>query len=194
VTGYEPPLWKRLWQFLRLGVAHIFLGYDHLCFLLALVVASRLRELVWIVTSFTVAHSLTLILAALDVVRLPVRLVEAGIAATIIYVAVQNLRDAPTESRWLLTFFLGLVHGFGFANILAEMRLPTTGLVRCLLSFNLGVELGQLAFVAVCLPLVALLRKSKHERRVVTALSAMLALFGAAWFVDRVFALGAMPF
>jgi hydrogenase/urease accessory protein HupE len=194
VTGYEPPLWKRLGQFLRLGVAHIFLGYDHLCFLLALVVASRFGELVKIITSFTVAHSLTLILAALDIVRLPVRLVEAGIAATIVYVAVQNLRGAPTERRWLLTFGFGLIHGFGFANVLGEMNLPTTGLVRCLLSFNVGVELGQLAFIAAAYPLVAWLRKSKHERRTTIAVSVLLALFGAAWFTDRALNLGVMPF
>ena len=194
VTGYEPPLWKRLAQFFRLGVRHIFLGYDHLCFLLALVLASRFRELVKIVTSFTVAHSVTLILAALDVVRLPVRLVESGIAATIVYVAVQNLRGAPTERRWLLTFFFGLIHGFGFANVLGEMNLPTTGFVRCLLSFNLGVEAGQLAFVAAAIPCIAWLRKSKHERRIVVALCIALALFGTAWFVDRALNLGAMPF
>jgi len=194
VTGYEPPLWKRLAQFFRLGVWHIFLGYDHLCFLLALVLASRFRELVKIVTSFTVAHSVTLILAALDVVRLPVRVVESGIAATIVYVAVQNVRGAPTERRWLLTFFFGLIHGFGFANVLGEMNLPPTGLVRCLLSFNLGVEAGQLAFVAAAIPCIAWLRKSKHERRIVTALCLALALFGTAWFVDRALNLGAMPF
>ncbi len=194
VTGYEPPLWKRLGQFLRLGVAHIFLGYDHLCFLLALVVASRFRALVKIVTSFTLAHSLTLMLAALDIVRLPVRLVEAGIAATIVYVAVQNLRGVPTERRWLLTSGFGLIHGFGFANVLGEMNLPTTGLVRCLLSFNVGVELGQLAFLAAAFPLVAWLRQGRHERRAVVALSVVLALFGAAWFTDRAWNLGAMPF
>ena len=194
VTGYEPPLWKRLGQFLRLGLAHIFLGYDHLCFLLALVVASRFRGLVKIVTSFTVAHSLTLILAVLDIVRLPVRLVETSIAATIVYVAVQNLRGAPPERRWLLTFGFGLIHGFGFANVLGEMNLPTTGLVRCLLSFNVGVELGQLAFIAAAFPFVAWLRRGKHERRAISAISLFLALFGAAWFTDRAFNLGGMPF
>jgi HupE / UreJ protein len=193
-TGYEPPLWQSLGQFLRLGLAHIFLGYDHICFLLALLVVSRFGELVKIVTAFTVAHSLTLILAALDMVRLPTRLVESGIAATIIYVAVENIRGASTRHRWMLTFGFGLIHGFGFANVLAEMRLPTTGLVRCLLSFNVGVELGQLAIVAACLPLVALLRKSKHERRIVVAFSALLALFGAAWLADRACNLGWMPF
>jgi hydrogenase/urease accessory protein HupE len=194
VTGYEPPLWRRLGQFFRLGVGHIFLGYDHLCFLLALIVASRFGELVKIVTSFTVAHSVTLILAALDIVRLPARLVESGIAVTIVYVALQNLRQGSTERRWLLTFGFGLVHGFGFAGVLGEMDLPAVGLVRCLLSFNLGVEVGQLAFIAAALPLVAWLRKSKAERRLTAAISILLAVFGTAWFADRAFNLGAMPF
>lgn len=194
VTGYEPPLWKRLWQFFRLGVAHIFFGYDHVCFLLALVVASRFRELVAVVTSFTVAHSLTLILAALEIVRLPTRLVETAIAATIVWVAVENLRGARPKHRWLLTFGFGLIHGFGFANVLAGMNLPATGLVRCLLAFNIGVELGQLAIVAAVFPLVLWLRRSRHERRAVVTVSVLLALFGAAWFADRAFGLGAMPF
>jgi hypothetical protein len=158
------------------------------------VVASRFRELVKIVTSFTVAHSLTLILAALDIVRLPVRLVETSIAATIVYGAVQNLRGAPTERRCLLTSGFGLIHGFGFANVLGEMNLPTTGLVRCLLSFNVGVELGQLAFLAAAFPLVARLRTGRHERPAVVAISVLLALFGAAWFTDRALNLAAMPF
>src|ERR1051326_8360432 len=88
-----------------------------------------------IVTSFTIAHSITLILATLDVVRLPTRLIETCIAATIVYVAVENLWVKDTRHRWWLTFFFGLVHGFGFANVLREMGLPTVGLIRCLLSF-----------------------------------------------------------
>jgi hypothetical protein len=193
VTGYEPSLGRRLWQFLRLGIAHIFLGYDHVCFLIALLLVSRFGELIKIVTAFTVAHSLTLILAALEIVTLPTRLVETAIAATIVYVAIENIRGAPTKHRWLLTFVFGLIHGFGFANVLGEMGLPTTGLVRCLLSFNVGVELGQLAIVLAAVPLVALMRKSKHERRITIALSLLLGVFGAAWFVERAFALGFMP-
>jgi hypothetical protein len=194
VTGYEPPLWKRLVQFLKLGIEHIFLGYDHICFLIALIVVSRFRELVTIVTSFTVAHSLTLILAALDVVRLPTRLVEAGIAATIVYVAVENLWIKRTGHRWILTFCFGLIHGFGFANVLREMGLPTRGLVRCLLSFNLGVEIGQLAIVLLILPAALWLARWKHGPKTIVGISILLALFGLAWFVDRAFALAFMPF
>ncbi|MBI5774934.1 MAG: HupE/UreJ family protein [Verrucomicrobia bacterium] len=193
-TGYETPLPKRLWKFLKLGVGHIFLGYDHICFLVALIVVSRFRELVKIVTAFTVAHSITLILAALEWVTLPTRLVESGIALTIVYVALENLWVKDTRHRWLLTFGFGLIHGFGFANVLRETGLPTTGLVRCLLSFNVGVELGQLAIVLALLPLALWLGKWRHGRKVVVALSLVLALFGAAWFVERAFALGFMPF
>jgi hypothetical protein len=194
VTGYETPLWRRLVKFLKLGVEHIFLGYDHIAFLIALIVVSRFKELVWIVTSFTVAHSLTLILAVLVVEKLPVRLIEIAIAATIVYVALENLWARSTRHRWMLTFVFGLIHGFGFANVLREMSLPTTGLVRCLLSFNLGVELGQLAIVLAFLPVAWWLGKWRHGRKVIVAFSVLLALFGAAWFIERVFLLEFMPF
>jgi hydrogenase/urease accessory protein HupE len=189
-----PALSRRIWQFFRLGVEHIFLGYDHICFLIALLVVSKFREVVKIVTSFTIAHSITLILATLDVVRLPTRLVETCIAATIVYVAVENLWVKDTRHRWWLTFFFGLVHGFGFANVLRELELPTTGLVRCLLSFNVGVEVGQLAIAAALFPLAALLARWKHGRIAVVAISITLALFGLAWLIDRAFALRLMPF
>jgi hypothetical protein len=193
-TGYETPLAKRVWKFLKLGVSHIFLGYDHICFLVALIVVSRLKELVWIVTSFTVAHSITLILAALELAKLPTRLVESGIALTIVYVALENLWVKDTRHRWVLTFCFGLIHGFGFANVLAETGLPSTGLVRCLLSFNVGVELGQLAIVLLLFPVSLWLGKWRHGHKAVVVLSLVLGLFGAAWFVDRAFALGFMPF
>ncbi|MEW6303046.1 MAG: HupE/UreJ family protein [Verrucomicrobiota bacterium] len=193
-TGYQPPMHKRLLKFLKLGIGHIFLGYDHICFLIALIVVSRLKELVLIVTSFTIAHSITLILATLQIVNLPTRLVETGVAATIIYVAVENLWIKDTRHRWILTFFFGLIHGFGFANVLRDMGLPSTGLVRCLLSFNVGVELGQLAIVLLLLPISVGLAKWQHGRKATLGLSIVLALFGAAWFVDRAFALGKMPF
>jgi energy-converting hydrogenase Eha subunit E len=194
VTGYETPLWRRLVKFLKLGVEHIFLGYDHIAFLIALIVVSRFKELVKIVTSFTVAHSITLILATLDVVNLSPRWVEIAIAGTIVYVAVENLWAKTTRHRWLLTFVFGLIHGFGFANVLREMSLPATGLVRCLLSFNFGVELGQLAIVLALLPLALWLGKWRHGRKAIVVISVLLALFGAAWFVERAFAMQFMPF
>lgn len=192
-TG-ETSMVSRLSRFFVLGVEHIFLGYDHICFLIALIVVSKFREVVKIVTSFTVAHSITLILATLDVVRLPPRLVETCIAATIVYVAVENLWVKDTRHRWLLTFFFGLVHGFGFAGVLRELGLPKAGLIRCLLAFNLGVEVGQLAIATALLPLALALNRWKHGRKVVVAISVLLALFGLAWFVERALGLEFMPF
>jgi hypothetical protein len=224
-TGFEPPaaspgesprparpqtqhtLAERLWRFFKMGVEHIFLGYDHICFLIALIVVSRFREIIKIVTSFTIAHSFTLILATLDVIRLPTRLIETAIAATIVYVAVENVwllrRPATSDfgpwtldlglfSRWRLTFFFGLIHGFGFANVLREMGLPTVGLIRCLLSFNLGVEAGQLAIALCLLPLAYALNHWRHGRKLALAISLLLACFGTAWFIDRAFNLELM--
>ena len=219
-TGFEPasPQTQRslaeiIWRFFVMGVEHIFLGYDHICFLIALIVVSRFREIVKIVTSFTIAHSITLILATLELVSLPTRLIETCIAATIVYVALENIwllrkgrgaRDselgisidsssAPSPEprapfrlpRWLLTFFFGLIHGFGFANVLREMDLPTTGLVQCLLSFNLGVECGQLVIAICLLPLAYAIHSWKYGRSIAIFISLVLAAFGTAWFLDR---------
>jgi hydrogenase/urease accessory protein HupE len=236
-TGFDPPapppgenpapvvpqtrhgLVERLWRFFKMGVEHIFIGYDHICFLIALLVVSRFREVVKIVTSFTVAHSITLILAALDVVTLPSRLIETGIALTIVYVALENvwmltrasrhgnreLSDAPpsvrastplslpTSHRWKLTFVFGLIHGFGFANVLRELGLPTVGLVRSLLAFNVGVEVGQIAIALGLLPLAIFLAHWRHGDKVALVVSCLLALFGAGWFLDRALSLEIMP-
>jgi hypothetical protein len=186
-------LTQALARFFRLGIDHIFLGYDHICFLIALLVVSRFRELFKIVTSFTVAHTITLILASLQIVRLPPRLVECAIAATIVYVAVENLTRASLKHRWLLTFGFGLIHGLGFANVLIELGLPTAGRVRCLLAFNLGVEAGQLAIVTAAFPLVLLIGRSRHARKIRAGISGAVALFGLGWLVDRVFGIGFMP-
>ena len=188
------PIPTALRRFLRLGISHIFLGYDHICFLLALIVVSRLGELVKIVTSFTVAHSITLILAALKIVTLPSRLIECGIALTIVYVAAENLWRKNITHRWMLTFFFGLIHGFGFANVLAELGLPRDATIRCLLAFNVGVEIGQLAIVLAALPLVLLLARSHQGRKVINAVSVAVGIFGLGWFVERAFSLRVMPF
>jgi hydrogenase/urease accessory protein HupE len=178
--------------FLKLGVEHILTGYDHLLFLFGLLVACRrFSTAAKIVTCFTLAHSLTLALAALDVVSLPGRVVEPLIAASIVFVGVENIvrRDEP-RWRWALTFALGLVHGFGFAGALKEAGLGAGGapLLVPLFSFNLGVELGQVALAAVLLPLLWKLRElPAFERRGTKVLSAAVALAGAYWFVTRLF-------
>lgn len=193
-TGYRPLL-AQCGDFIELGIGHIFVGYDHIMFLFALtIVGGRLGQLVQIVTAFTVAHSLTLILAALQVVTLPSRLIEGGIALTIAYVAFDNFFVvATTAHRWVLTFCFGLVHGFGFANTLREMSLPKRGLIPTLVSFNVGVEIGQVAIVAVLFPLTLWLARQRFRRRFVLAVSGVIFLFGVGWFVQRAFHLSFMP-
>jgi len=186
-TGYVPTLAARLWVFLQLGLKHIFLGYDHLCFLLALIVVSRFREMIKIVTAFTIAHTLTLILTATQVVTLPTRLVEAGIALTIVYVALENLWLKSSNHRWRLAFFFGLVHGFGFANLLRQLGLPPAGMIRSLLSFNVGVELAQLGIVLALLPFSVWLAQWHYGVRVKYAVSIAIVLLGLGWFSARAF-------
>ena len=186
-TGYTPTLGSRLWSFLQLGVKHIFLGYDHLCFLLALIVASHFQQMLKIVTAFTVAHTLTLILTATGVVRLPSRWVEAAIALTIVYVALENIWIKSTDKRWRLAFGFGLIHGFGFANLLQQLALPASGMVRSLVSFNVGVELAQLGIVLALLPFAVWLAQWRHGGLVKNALSVAIGLLGVGWFAVRVF-------
>lgn len=194
VTGHEISLWSRVWQFFRMGVAHIFLGFDHLCFLAALILAAKPKELIKVVTAFTLAHTCTLILATLEWVTLPSWLVEVGIASSIVYVAWENLTPRERPHRWVLTFAFGLVHGFGFAEVLRGMSLPEDGLVRCLLSFNLGVEAGQLAIIGcLCWPMLRLRANSYHMAFVRWASWCLLGI-GIAWFCDRACGLGWMPF
>lgn len=192
VSGGAAGRSSSFWGFLRLGVEHILTGYDHLLFLFGLLVACRrFSTAAKIVTCFTLAHSLTLALAALDVVTLPGRVVEPLIAASIIFVAVENIvRRGEPGWRWALTFALGLVHGFGFAGALREAGLGSSGasLLAPLFSFNLGVELGQVAVAAVVLPLLWKLRDvPAFERHGRVVISAAIALAGAYWFVTRLF-------
>lgn len=175
-------------QFSLLGVEHILIGYDHILFLLALLlVGGRFRNALAIITAFTVAHSLTLVLASLDLVRLPSALVEAVIAASIVWVAVQNVIQKQPRHRWQIAFAFGLVHGFGFASVLRELGLADAGgVVVPLISFNLGVEIGQVAIAAVALPIVWRLHRSAFFRdRGTAVLSAMVGLVGVWWLLER---------
>jgi hydrogenase/urease accessory protein HupE len=177
-----------VWQFLRLGVAHILTGYDHILFLLALLLAGgRLRHLVKIITAFTIAHSLTLILATLGFVAPPSQVVESVIALSIIYVAVENCFMTQLTRRWIVTFVFGLVHGFGFYGILRDLQLPQQGLVVSLCAFNIGVEIGQMMIVTLCYPLLVLLARQPWRPRVVYTLSLIIGSLGLYWFVDRAF-------
>ena len=176
-------------QFLAEGVEHILVGYDHIAFILGLVlVGGTLGSLVKVVTSFTVAHSITLALAALGIFALPASLVEPLIALTVAWVGIENLVFREFHRRWLLTFFFGLVHGFGFAAVLASLGLANRPLLPALLGFNVGVEIGQLAIVV---PIFFLLRRHNQKswhRTLVRTLSWLLVAAGSWWFFVRVFA------
>ncbi|HEY2951092.1 MAG TPA: HupE/UreJ family protein [Verrucomicrobiae bacterium] len=185
------PVPNTFFGFLKMGVEHIWTGYDHLLFLFALLlVTGNFLSSAKIITCFTLAHSITLALATLNVVQVPSRFVEPLIAASIVYVGVENLlrRDGP-KGRWRLTFAFGLVHGFGFASVLKGMGVSSAqgGVAMPLLSFNLGVELGQIAIAVILLPIIWRLRtKPVFVNRWAPACSALVAMAGGYWFVERV--------
>jgi hypothetical protein len=174
-------------HFIAMGVEHILGGVDHLMFLLALLALARgFWITVKIVTAFTVAHSLTLSLAVLGVVNVPAAVVEPLIAASIVWVAVENL-VAPqgVGRRWLVAALFGLVHGLGFASALSELDLARAALARALVGFNLGVELGQLAFVVVVMPPLAWASRPGRLPRLPQAISVIVAAAGTVWLVSR---------
>jgi len=177
-------------QFLVLGVEHILTGYDHLVFLFGLlIVGASLSTAIKIITSFTVAHSITLALATLDVVRISPAVVEPLIAASIVYVGLENIFSHNLKRRWLLTFGFGLVHGFGFASVLRELGIgaSASGTVLPLLSFNLGVELGQITIAALILPLIWKLRaRPAFIARYVPTCSVLITLMGGFWLIERI--------
>ena len=198
----NPSFWSTAGEFVLWGMHHIFIGYDHIAFLLALLLAAqKLRDVVRVVTSFTVAHSITLLLAALNVIRIPGPVTESLIAASIVYVAAENYFITQANHRWMLTFGFGLVHGLGFATVLRDRMQDLPSIVVPVVAFNVGVELGQLTIVLLVLPLLALIRrapdeKARHKRQwwLVRIGSAPILLLGLFWLVDRVFQLNLMKF
>ena len=182
--------WRLAPKFFAAGVEHIMTGYDHICFLLAVVLwASRAWPVVKIVTAFTVSHSITLTLAALQIVNLPSAWTEVAIALSIIYVAVENFFSRKVDGRWRDTFLFGFIHGFGFASGLIELGVPQRAIVPALASFNLGVEAGQIGVVMIVVPLLNVIdrRFSHGERspRLVYVCSTVIAGFGAYWLLLR---------
>ncbi|MEI6466752.1 MAG: HupE/UreJ family protein [Verrucomicrobiota bacterium] len=177
--------------FIRLGLEHIWTGYDHLLFLLALlIVCQSVRSTLGIVTCFTLAHSITLSLATFNVVSIPSRLVEAAIAGSIVFVAAENLlrRGHESRGRWAVTFGFGLIHGFGFASVLRDLGVGGAGrtVLMPLFSFNFGVELGQIAVAALVLPILSRLRRSKwFVAKGVPAVSTAAFLAGFVWLLQR---------
>jgi hydrogenase/urease accessory protein HupE len=180
--------WSSFTQFLLLGIEHILTGYDHIAFLVALIVIGlSTREVLKIITAFTVAHSITLLLAALQIVNLNSRFVESAIALSICYVALENLFRKKIRYRWVVTFCFGLIHGFGFASALQELIVGKSNLVLSVLSFNLGVETGQLMIFVLLLPVLHFLRHRMQFRRVTACASLVVFVLGFTWLVERVF-------
>jgi hypothetical protein len=200
-----PSALETLRQYIVEGVWHIWIGFDHILFLLSLLLPAVLvrREKQWapapslkgsllevlkVVTAFTVAHSITLSLAVLGVVSLPSRFVESTIAASVVVAALNNLRGTIEKRRWVMAFVFGLIHGFGFASALADLGLPTQALALALVGFNDGVELGQMAIVVAFIPFAFWLRGTKFFRiGVLTVGSVAVALVAAYWCVQRAF-------
>ena len=226
--------WQQFFDYAREGVWHIWIGFDHILFLLSLLLPAVLvwqgprgprgsrgslgsgRRPAWgraadwqpvpsatqalwdvlrIVTAFTLAHSITLTLATLGMVSLPSRAVEATIAASVVVAALNNVFPLFTGRRWAVAFGFGLIHGFGFASVLADLGLPQGALALALVGFNLGVEAGQLAIVALFLPLAYALRRTVLYRQGVRiAGSLLIAALAGAWFAERAFNLELLPF
>jgi len=194
-----PDRWQQFIAYVKDGVWHIWIGYDHILFLLSLLLpavllaapANNLRgafiDVLKVVTAFTLAHSLTLTLASLSVITLPSRLVESAIAFSVVLAAINNLYPLFRGRRPWAAFGFGLIHGFGFASVLIDLGLPQGALMASLFGFNLGVEVGQLCIVAVFLPTAFFLRHSWFYRRLLTVGSAMIALVATVWFVQRAF-------
>ncbi len=197
----------------REGVVHIAEGTDHLLFVLALLLPSVLRrrddaprvsgwgswvpvddfrsalfDVARIVTAFTIAHSVTLSLAALELIRLPSQLVETSIALSVVLAAANNIRPFLGRERWFAAFALGLLHGFGFSAVLADLGLARAELAGTLVGFNVGVEVGQLAFVALVFPLAFALRRNRfYVPFALRGASALIAAIALAWAIERAF-------
>ncbi len=205
-------LWEAFVEFLVEGIWHIWIGFDHILFLLMLLVPSvyvyRGREqlprgsfkevffeILKIVTAFSVAHSITLVLSATNVVQVNMQFVEVAIALSVLFTAVNNLYPMVRHRAWVMAFGFGLIHGFGFANVLRDLLVKNEAFAVMLFGFNLGVEVGQLAIVGAVLPILFLLRRSRFYRVAIlygfSALTALIALF---WAIERAFNLSILPF
>jgi hypothetical protein len=201
----RPAMGTALLQYVRVGMSHIFGGYDHLLFLLSLLLPavlvrtagqwlgqrslrSALFDVFRVVTAFTLAHSLTLALAVFGVLRVPTRWSESAIALSVLLAALNNLVPRVHGRRWQVAFAFGLIHGLGFANVLRELALPAGQRAVALLGFNLGVEAGQLCIVLLFLPVAFALRDSRFYRRgFVPAGSGLIAIVATLWLVERLF-------
>jgi hypothetical protein len=207
----QPSHWKQFLDFFATGVEHIWRGYDHILFLLSLLLPAVLVrsakgwesckefraafiDVLKIVTAFTIAHSLTLSLATLQVVIVPARISESAIAVSVVLAALNNLFPIVQGKRWVVAFCFGLIHGFGFASVLTDLGLPRGALALALVGFNLGVEAGQIAIVSVFLPLAYLLRRTwLYRTLVLVGGSVAIVVIAALWFAERALDLKFLP-
>ncbi|HEV7869108.1 MAG TPA: HupE/UreJ family protein, partial [Chthoniobacteraceae bacterium] len=189
--GSSGDVWSTGWSFLKQGFVHVLpLGLDHILFVLGLFLLSRAwRPLLAQVTTFTLAHSVTLALATIGWVKVSPKIVEPIIAASIAAVAIENiLRPRYSPWRLLIVFVFGLIHGLGFAGALGELSLPQTSMAAGLVGFNLGVEAGQIAVIGLAFVVTAWIRDPVHYRRwIVIPASAAIAMLGVWWTVERIF-------
>ncbi|MGE0703099.1 MAG: HupE/UreJ family protein [Vicinamibacterales bacterium] len=195
-TGTPQGTFAVVRKFVPEGVHHILIGPDHILFLVGLLlVGGTLRQLLLVVTGFTIAHSITLSLAALNILNPPARFIEPAIALSIVYVGADNLlvRDGRDVRGWI-AFAFGFIHGFGFANVLRDMNLPTQALGWSLFSFNLGVEIGQMFVVVIVASTLAAVRARNEVagRYLLVGGSVGVMIAGAFWFIQRVFFSGGM--
>ncbi|WP_342431030.1 HupE/UreJ family protein [Neobacillus sp. FSL H8-0543] len=177
-------------QFIVLGLEHIFTGYDHILFVISLLIGAKtIRHIFTLVTAFTIAHSITLALATFEIILLPSRFVESAIALSIVYIALINIFNKDSKHQPWLAFGFGLIHGFGFAGILSEMKLDTNHMATSLFSFNIGIEIGQLIIVSIAFPIILWIKKItiKPIKWVIPSTSVAILAFGLVWFIQRAF-------
>lgn len=180
--------------FFRIGFEHIVTGYDHLLFLLGLILVTKdWRSLLSVASAFTIAHSTTLILSALGILSLPPVVTESLIALSIVYVAIENVvRENPSSSRWIVAGSFGLIHGAGFSGHLTEIlkgMLEMGNIWWPLAGFNVGIEVGQILVIAVVLPIMWFVRKYGVERKIVQEVSRVIASVGGVLLLLRIFGL-----
>ncbi|MDQ7047296.1 MAG: HupE/UreJ family protein [Sulfurovum sp.] len=201
LSSYRVPRDTSSWQIVQtytwLGITHILLGFDHLLFVFALLlIVKNMRRLLWTITAFTLAHSLTMVAATLGIIHLPSAPVEAIIALSILFLAMeiihekQGKRGLTSRYPWIIAFIFGLLHGFGFAGALAEIGLPQQAITLALIFFNIGVEIGQLLFVATVVLIVLMLQRLSSPallNKLQTTVVYIIGGVSAFWFIERTF-------
>jgi hydrogenase/urease accessory protein HupE len=185
----DAPILQQIGSFVGLGIEHILTGYDHILFLVSLLMlGGGLRYLLKVVTAFSISHSITLTLAVLNIISVPSRWVEIFIALSIAYIAAENLwRKEPNLARWQLAFGFGLIHGLGFSSALQELELPRNNLAVSLVSFSAGIEIGQISIVLLTYLCLSYLRKFPWDLTIRRLISGGVIVMSAIWFWERAF-------